>query len=335
MPTKSVQVFLIFHILMNIYLLLFLIIAIFTGVKWCFIRVVICISLIINDTEYFFLNILAICMYSLEKYMFKSFVYLKNQVVNILPLTCGSTNTFWKLTDFLICCWCCSATRSCLTLCNPMECSMPGLPCPSLSPKVCSSSHPLNLWCHQTISSSVICSPSALNLSQHQSFPMSWLLASGGQNIEASALAMSIYSTHTSNDYLGLISFRIDWFDLLALQGTLKSLLQHHSSKASILWRSAFFFMTQLSHLHMTTESTIAGTMWTFVSKVISLLFNTLSRFVIAFLPRSNHLLISWLQSPSAVIFEPKKRKSVTTSNFSPPICHEVMELDAMIFIIF
>ena len=334
MPTKRVQVFLIFHILMNIYLLLFLIIAIFTGVRWCFIRVVICISLIINDTEYFFLNILAIFMYSLEKYMFKAFVYLKNQVVNILPLTCGSTNTFWKLTDFLICYWCCSATRSCLTLCNPMECSMPGLPCPSLSPKVCSSSHPLNLWCHQTISSSVICSPFALNLSQHQSFPMSWLLASGGQNIEASALAMSIYSTHTSNDYLGLISLRIDWFDLLALQGTLKSLLQHHSSKASILSHSAFF-MIQLSHLYMTTERTIALTMWTFVSKVISLLFNTLSRFVIAFLPRSNHLLISWLQSPSAVIFEPKKRKSVTTSNFSPPICHEVMELDAMIFIIF
>ena len=216
-----------------------------------------------------------------------------------------------------------------------MDCNVPGIPVIHHLPAACSNSCPLNQWCHPTISSSVIpFSSCPQSFSASESCPVSQLFISGGQNIGASALAMSIYSTHNSNDYLGLISFRIDWFDLLALQGTLKSLLQHHSSKASILWRSAFF-MTQLSHLHMTTESTIAGTMWTFVSKVISLLFNTLSRFVIAFLPRSNHLLISWLQSPSAVIFEPKKRKSVTTSNFSPPICHEVMELDAMIFIIF
>ena len=113
-----------------------------------------------------------------------------------------------------------------------------------------------------------------------------------------------------SNKYSGLISFRIDWFDLLAVQGTLRSLLQHHGSKTSILWHSAFF-MVQVSHRYMTTGKTIALTRWTFVSKVMSLLFNTLSRFVIAFLPRREHLLISWLQSRSTVILEPKKIKSV------------------------
>ena len=118
--------------------------------------------------------------------------------------------------------------------------------------------------------------------------------------------------------------------DLLAVQGTLKSLLQQHSSKASILQHSAFF-VVQLSHTNMTTEKTIALTIWTFVSKVMSLLFNTLSRLVIAFLPRSKCLLISWLQSPSAVILEPKKIKSVTVSTFSPSISHEVMESGAMI----
>ena len=114
------------------------------------------------------------------------------------------------------------------------------------------------------------------------------------------------FSISPSNEYSGLISFRIDWFDLLAAQGTLKSLLQHHSSKASILWLSVFF-MVQLSHPHMTTGNTIYLTIQTFVSKVMSLLFNMLSRFVIAFLPRKQHLLISWLQSPSTVILEPKK----------------------------
>ena len=109
-----------------------------------------------------------------------------------------------------------------------------------------------------------------------------------------------------SNEYSGLISFRMDWLDLLAVEGTLKSLLQHHSSKASILWCSAFF-MVQLSHPYMTTGKTIALTRWTFVSKVMSLVFNMLSRLVIAFLPRSKHLLISWLQSPSAVVLEPQK----------------------------
>ena len=124
----------------------------------------------------------------------------------------------------------------------------------------------------------------------------------------------------------------MDWFDLLAVQGTLKSLLQHHNSKASILWRSAFF-MVQLSHPYTTTEKTIALTLWAFIGKVMSLFFNMLSRFVIVFLPRSKNHLISWLQSPSAVILEPQKIKSVIVSIVTPSICHEVMGPDAMIFV--
>ena len=138
------------------------------------------------------------------------------------------------------------------------------------------------------------------------------------------------FSISPSNEYSGLISFRTDWFDLLAVQGTLKSLLQHHSSKASILWHSAFFIV-QLSHSYIPTGKTKALTRWTFVGKVMSLLFNMLSRFVIAFLPRSKCLLISCLQSPSAVILKPPKIKSVPVSIVSPSLCHEVMGLDAMI----
>ena len=140
------------------------------------------------------------------------------------------------------------------------------------------------------------------------------------------------FSISPSNEYSGLISFRINWFDHLAIQGTLKSLLQHHSLKASIIQCSAFF-VVQLSHPYMTTGKIITLTIRTFVSKVISLLFNMLSRFVIAFLPRIKHLLISWLQSPSAVILESKKIKSVTVSTFPPSICHEVMGLIAMILV--
>ena len=135
-----------------------------------------------------------------------------------------------------------------------------------------------------------------------------------------------------SNEYSGLISFRMDWLDLLAVQRTLKSLLQHHSSKASILQCSAFFIV-QLSHPYMATGKTITLTRWTFVGKVMSLLFNILSRLVITFLPRSKRLLISWLQSPSAVILQPKQIKSVTVSTVSPSICHEVMGPDAMILV--
>ena len=141
------------------------------------------------------------------------------------------------------------------------------------------------------------------NLSQHQrTFPMSQFIASDGQSIRVFSFNISL-----SNKYSGLISFTMDWLDLLAVQETLKSLLQHQF-KTSILWHSAFFTV-QLSHPHITTGKTIALTRWTFVGKVMSLLFNMLSRFVKAFLPRSNHLLISWLQSPSAVILEPPKMK--------------------------
>ena len=129
-----------------------------------------------------------------------------------------------------------------------------------------------------------------------------------------------------------MISFRMDWFDLLTFQGTLKSLLQHHSSKASVLQCSAFFIV-QLLHPYMTIGNTIALTKWNFVGKVISLLFNMLSRLIIAFLPRLKHLLISWLQSPSAVILEPKKLESVIVSIISPSVCHEVMRPDTMILV--
>ena len=130
----------------------------------------------------------------------------------------------------------------------------------------------------------------------------------------------------------GLISFRMDWLDLLAVQRTLKSLLQHHSSKASIL-RCSAFFIVQFSHPYMTTGKTIALIRWTFVGKVMALLFNRLSKLVITFLPRSKHLLISWLKSLSAVILEPKKTKSVTVSIVTPSICHEVLGPDAMILV--
>ena len=140
------------------------------------------------------------------------------------------------------------------------------------------------------------------------------------------------FSISPSNKYSRLISFRMDWLDLPAVQETLKSLLQHHNSKASILRLSAFFIV-QFSHMFMTTGKTIALTRQTFVGKVMSLLFNLLSRLIIAFLPRSKHLLISWLQSSTAVILEPKKIKYVTVSIVSPSICHEVIGPDAMILV--
>ena len=132
------------------------------------------------------------------------------------------------------------------------------------------------------------------------------------------------FNISPSNEYSGLISFRMDWLDLLAVQGIRKSLLQHHIWKASILRRSAFFTV-QLSHPYTTTGKIIASTRWTFVDRVMSLLFNMLSRLVITFLPRSKRLLISWLQSPSAVILEPRKIKSATVSTVSPSVCHEMM----------
>ena len=140
------------------------------------------------------------------------------------------------------------------------------------------------------------------------------------------------FSISPSSEHPGLISFRMDWLHLFAVQGTLKSLLKHHSSKASVFWHSAFFTV-QLSHPYITTGKTIALTRQTFVGKVMSLLFNMLSRLVITFLPRCKRLLISWLQSPSAVILEPRKMKSDTVSTVSPSISHEVMGPDAIILV--
>ena len=203
-----------------------------------------------------------------------------------------------------------------LTLCDPMDCSTPGLPIRYQLPEfaqthvhrvgdVLQPSHPLSSP-----------SPPAFNLSQYQSlfqrvslhirWPKYWS-----------------FSISPSNEYSEVISFRIDWLDLLPIQGTLKCLIQHHSSKTSVFQCSPFFIV-QLSHPYMTTGKTIALTRWTFVDRVLSLLFNMLSRLVITFLPRSKHLLISWLQSPSAVILEPPKIKSVTVSIVSPSICHEL-----------
>ena len=168
-------------------------------------------------------------------------------------------------------------------------------------------------------------SPPAPNPSQHQSLPNESTL-----HMRWPKYWSFSFSIISSKETPGLISFRMDWLDLLAVQGTLKSLSQHHSLKASILRRSAFFTV-QLSHPYMTTRKTITLTRWTFVGKVMSLLLNMLSRLVITFLPRNKCLLISWLQSSSAVILEPQKIKSDTVSTVSPSICHEVMGPDAMI----
>ena len=165
-------------------------------------------------------------------------------------------------------------------------------PTPGVYPNSCLSSW----WCHPAISSSVVpFSSCPQSLPASESFPMSQLFAGGGQKYWSFS-----FSIIPSKEHPELISFRMDWLDLLAVQGTLKSLLQHHSSKASILWCSAFFTV-QLSHPYMTTGETIALTRRTLVGKVMSLLLNMLSRLVITFLPRSKCLLISWLQSPSAV----------------------------------
>ena len=220
-----------------------------------------------------------------------------------------------------------SVAQSCLTLCDPMNHCTPGLPVHHQLSEFTQThvyrvgdaiqpSHPLSSP-----------SPPAPNPSQPQSpsnestlrmrWPKSWSFS---------------FSISPSNEHPGLTNFRMDWLDLLAVQGTLKSLLQHHSSKASILQHSPFF-KVQLSHPYMTTGNTIALTRWTFVGKVLSLLLNMLSRLVITFLPRSKHLLTSWLQSPSSVILEPPKIKSDTVSTVSPSISHEVMGLDAMILV--
>ena len=194
-----------------------------------------------------------------------------------------------------------SVAQSCPTLCDPMNRSTPGRPVHHQLPEFTQThvhwvgdalqlSHPLSSH-----------SPPALNLSQHQGLSK-WVSSSH----QVAKVLEFHFNISPYNKHPGLISFRMDWLDLIAVQGTLKSLPQHHSSKASIILRLAFFIV-QLSHPYMTTGKTIALTRWTFVGNVMSLLFNMLSRFVISFLPRSKHLLISWLQSLSVVILEPPK----------------------------
>ena len=195
--------------------------------------------------------------------------------------------------------------------------------CPIPTPGAYPNSCPFSRWCHPTISSSVVPFSSC-----PQSFPASGsfqMSNSSHQVAKVLEFQLQYQSYQWTPRTLGWTSFRMDWLDLLAVRGTLKSLLQHHSSKASILQCSAFFIV-QLLHPYMTIGKTIALTRWTFVGKVMSLLFNMLSRLVITFLLKSKHLLISWLQSPSAVILEPQRIKSDTVS---PSICHEVMGPDA------
>ena len=210
--------------------------------------------------------------------------------------------------------------------CDPMDCSVLGSPVLHYLPGFAQM-----IWVSDAIQTFHPLSPPspALSLSQHQSFfsesvpcirwPKNWSF---------------IFSISPSSDYSGLTSFRMDWFDLFAVQRTPKTFLQHHNSKESVLWSSAFFIV-QLSYPYMTTGKTIALIIWIFVSQVMSLLLNVLSRFVIAFLPRSKCLLISWLQSPSAVILEPQKIKSVTVSTFPPSTCHPMKWWDQMPYLSF
>ena len=194
-----------------------------------------------------------------------------------------------------------SVAQSCLTICDPMDCSTPGLPAHH---QLLEFTQTHVHWVSDAIQSShPLSSPSppALNLSQHQSL-FKWV---GSLHQWPKYWSFS-FNIGPSNEHPGLVTFRMGWLDLLAVQGTLKSLLQHHSSKASVL-RCLAFFTVQLSHPYMTTGKTIALTRRTLGSKVMSLLLNILSRLVITFLPRSKCLLISWLQSPSAVILEPPK----------------------------
>ena len=220
-----------------------------------------------------------------------------------------------------------SVAQSCPTLCNPMDCSMPGLPVHHQFPEF-TQTHVH--WVSDAIQPShPLSCPSrpAPNPSQHKGL-FQWVSSS-----HQVAKGLEFQLQHQSFDECsGLISFRMDWLDLLAVQRILKSLLQHHNSKASIL-QHLVFFIVQLSHPHMTTGKPIALIRWMFIGKVMSLLFNMLPRLVMTFLPRSKHILISWLQSPSAVILEPKKIKSDTVSIVSPSISHEVMGPDAMILV--
>ena len=222
------------------------------------------------------------------------------------------------------CCYC-SVSQSCPTLFNLTNCRTPGLPVPHHFLKFAQ----VHVCCIgdaiQPSHSLIPFSPSVLCLSQHQGL-FQWVSYS-----HQMTKILERQLQHQFFQWVFRINFPQDWLVWsLAVQCTLRHLLQHYSVKASIIWHSAFL-MVQLSQSYMTTGKTIALTIQTFVSRVMSLLFNTLSRFVMAFLPRSNHLLISWLQSPFTVILESKKKKSVTTFMFSP-ICHEITGLNTMIF---
>ena len=215
-----------------------------------------------------------------------------------------------------------SVAQLCLTLCDPMNCSTPGLPVHHQLPEF------TQIHVHR-VSDAIQPSHPLSSPSPPAPIPPSITVFS---NVSTLCMRWPKYwsfsfSIIPSKEHPGLISYRMDWLDLLAVQGTLKSLLQHHTSKVSILLRSAFFIV-QLSHPYMTTGKTIALTRRTFVGKVMSLLLGVLSQLVAAFVPRIKCLLISWLYSPSEVIFNPKKIKSVTVS---PSICHKVMGPDAII----
>ena len=224
-----------------------------------------------------------------------------------------------------------SADQLCPTLCDPMYCSTPGLPVHHQPPEF-TQTHVHRVGDAIQPSHS-ISSPSPHPLLLLPSiFPSIRVFSNESvHRIRCPDYWSFSFSISPSNEYSGLTSFRRDWLDLLVVQGTLKS-VQHDSSKASILLCSTLFIV-QFSYPYMTTGKTIALTRWTFVGKVISLLSNMLSRLVIAFLPRSKHLLISWLQSPSAAILEPKNINSVSFSTVSPSICNEVMGPDAMILV--
>ena len=230
-------------------------------------------------------------------------VFVAIVIVGVL----GVLYVFWILTliRYMICC--CSVAQSCPTFCDPMDCRMPGFPVLHHLPELAQTHvH----W----VSHLILCHPLLLLPSIFPSirvFSIELALC-----IRWSKYWSFSFSICPFNEYLGLISFRIGWFDLFAVQGTRKSLLQHHSSKALFLCCSAFL-MVQLSHPYVTTGKIIALTIWTFVSKVMSLLLNMLSRLIITFLPKSKCLLISWLQSPSALILEPPKIKSATVSTVS------------------
>ena len=216
-----------------------------------------------------------------------------------------------------------SVAQSCPTLCDPMNCSTPGLPVHHQLPEF---TKPMSIESAMPSNHLILCRPLLLLPSI---FPRSRVFSNeSALRIRWPKYWSFSFNISTSNEHPGLIFFRMDWMDLLAV----KSLLQHHNSKASILQCSAFFIL-QISHPYMTTGKTIPLTRWTFVGKTMSLLFDMLSRLVITYLPRSKRLLISWLQSPSAVILEPRKIKSATVSTVSPSICHEVMGPDAMMLV--